>query len=129
MMAARQNRIIDKAEDKIDMLPEFARRLDTTHFMSSIIIESILIAQPGKAHLMLKSASKPRKGKRECAFEKRTIEEEKNHIQYLKDVESSFKSKKLKFEDALAVIEDNARMIEYMKANGIMDENGNLIGS
>lgn len=79
--------------------------------------------------MILKSTSKPRKRKTELIAQKRVQEEEKEHIQYLKSVEKEFHTKDLKFDDALGVLEENERMLQYMKERGILDSNGNPINN
>jgi hypothetical protein len=54
-------------------------------------------------------------------------EEEKGHIGYLKSVEEAYSSKRVRFEDGLAAIDANTRLIAYLKENGMMDEGGNII--
>ena len=86
----------------------------------------ILLAQSGKAHMLLKSSSKPRKRKAELEIERKRKHDELAHVDYLKNVEYEFNSKKLKFDEALTLIDQNERLISYLKANGIMDDNGNI---
>lgn len=76
--------------------------------------------------MLLKSSSKPRKRKAELEIERKRKHDELAHVDYLKNVEYEFNSKKLKFDEALTLIDQNERLISYLKANGIMDDNGNI---
>eukprot|EP01022_Parablepharisma_sp_SALTPOND_P019020 TRINITY_DN3195_c0_g1_i1.p2 TRINITY_DN3195_c0_g1~~TRINITY_DN3195_c0_g1_i1.p2 ORF type:complete len:173 (+),score=5.96 TRINITY_DN3195_c0_g1_i1:638-1156(+) len=90
------------------------------------IFNQFLVAKNGKAHMLLKLSSKPRKRKAELEVERRAKEEEKQHIENLKNAEVAFHTKRYKFEDALHAIDQNEKLVTYLKQKGAMDEEGNI---
>ena len=50
---------------------------------------------------------------------------DQQHVAELMNIEAAFAERKIKFEDALAAIEENVKMKEYFRAKGVLDENNN----
>lgn len=76
--------------------------------------------------MLLKESSKPRKRKAELEMAKRAKEEERQHIADLKGAEMAFQAKRYRLDDALNAIDQNEKMVAYLRERGVMDEDGNV---
>jgi uncharacterized membrane protein YgaE (UPF0421/DUF939 family) len=82
------------------------------------------LVKKGKANMILKASSKRRKTKEEIEAIRRNNEEEKMHIDTLKEAETILKSKNIKFTDIPQITQQNFEMLNYMRSKGIIDDSG-----
>jgi len=123
----RKAKIIAKEHEIVNILPAFKEKLNATNLISSNGFDyKKNIAGKGKASLIMKASSKPRKTKEELAQSKQKFEEEKKSVNTLKNAQNVLNSKGIRFERVPEIVDQNEKLIHYLQAKNLFDDKGNL---
>ena len=76
--------------------------------------------------MLLKKTAKQRRRKAELIKVRREQEEERQHISNLIHAEAVLTSKHYRMEDAITTLDQNEKMLQYLKEKGVMDEDGRM---
>lgn len=77
--------------------------------------------------MLMRRDAHPRRSRAITIAEQQAHENERNHIEYLKNAESELGKRNYTMQDAIKAIDQNSQMISYMREKKLIDEKGNVI--
>ncbi|MDR3541449.1 MAG: hypothetical protein P4L69_10860 [Desulfosporosinus sp.] len=76
--------------------------------------------------MILKKCARPRMHKAELVRVRRERDNDNVNISRLKQAEAALEAKHCRLEDAINALDQNERMVRYLKEKGVMDAEGNM---
>ena len=125
-IAGRQSRIIERTKQTVKILSIFEEQLKSTHLLSGIVHIIMRVVKNGRANMVLKATAKKRKTREEIDAIKKQKKLDDDHYRSLVQIEAELNTRRVNFQDIPNVIEQNQRMLAYMKEHGIIRESAPL---